>query len=377
MTAAAFTGMFSPTNQVAFNCPSGNCTWPEYTTLGICNTCKIQTNLVDASCIGANYSIGTENCTYTFPNGLTIDAYASLNPGPQHLSPQQSTLLNISVIRSEDRTEKIANISVVQFAGEDEDWHLPKPVATGCEVTWCQKVFNGSGVVAGALHDFPFATETLSFLPCQTMQGSDAGAVTICPGFPVGHALPNWPQYNTTTLADPTAVWLNSADAATVGLWLQSMFTLSISSAEISSDDVLGNIVAKMLYKVNDGNMIETFDDIATAMTNVIRAGPNTTSLAGEIQTLEVFVHVRWAWLSLPLALVIFGVSFLAICIAFSAETGRGVWKSSSLAALFHGLRGWSEDDLDMRSEDEMKATARRTQVMLTTDSSGRVFFAQ
>ena len=129
-----------------------------------------------------------------------------------------------------------------------------------------------------------------------------------------------------------------------------------------------------MLHQVNgDDNVTSTFDKIATALTNVIRQGPNTTSITGQAQALDVYVRVRWAWLSLPLMMVVFGVLFLAISIMFSSRPGRHVWKSSTLATIFHRLDGWTPDELDQRTEKDMKTAAMEMQVIIDTDANGRI----
>jgi hypothetical protein len=71
--------------------------------------------------------------------------------------------------------------------------------------------------------------------------------------------------------------------------------------------------------------------------------------------------------------LVVFGVSFLAISIMFSSRPGRHVWKSSILATIFHRLDGWAPDELDQRTERNMKTAARKMQVVIDTDANGHI----
>ncbi|EMC98955.1 hypothetical protein BAUCODRAFT_22266 [Baudoinia panamericana UAMH 10762] len=61
MMAAAYTGIYSPTNAtfgVAGACPSGNCSWPPFQTLAVCNTCANLTSQLKRS---------TETMTYGLP----------------------------------------------------------------------------------------------------------------------------------------------------------------------------------------------------------------------------------------------------------------------------------------------------------------------
>lgn len=63
-------------------CPTGNCTWPIYTSLGVCSQCFDVSHQVDTSCSTYNtwqiaqahkpVLIPTYQCSYTLPNGLRL-----------------------------------------------------------------------------------------------------------------------------------------------------------------------------------------------------------------------------------------------------------------------------------------------------------------
>ncbi|KAN0075681.1 Protein of unknown function (DUF3176) domain containing protein [Elaphomyces granulatus] len=343
MTTATFVAMFSTSNQVSFNCPVGNCTWPEFTSAAICNTCTNQTGLVSSNCTGAVAGENVMNVTVSYTQG--------------------------------DFGPSIGNISYIEFRESVEDLRGSTPLAYSCEMTWCQKTFSSSKTLEGVLEDDPTKSSRLTFLPCSPLAGTTLGD-QMCPGFPSDQSLPHWPQYNESTLDDQSAIWIGENTAAGVAEWLSGMFTLSLSTVDLGNSnwEVLNNVVAKMLYQVNAGdNVTPRFNKIATALTNVVRQGPNTTSITGQAQALDVYIRVRWAWLSLPLMLVVFGVSFLAISIMFSSRPGRHVWKSSILATIFHRLDGWAPDELDQRTERNMKTAARKMQVVIDTDANGHI----
>lgn len=138
-------------------CPTSNCTWPDYTSLAVCACCE--SVVPDAVCRGANVSVGVENCTYTFPDKQTIDACASLDPGPAELEPQQQTLPNITAPADLDKpSESIGKTYAISFQDLSQDWHLQAPVADVCELKWCQHTFSQLGVEAGVLTDVPTST---------------------------------------------------------------------------------------------------------------------------------------------------------------------------------------------------------------------------
>ena len=66
---------------------------------------------------------------------------------------------------------------------------------------------------------------------------------------------------------------------------------------------------------------------------------------------MEIFIHVRWQWLILHVALFVTSSIFLFMVIQMSYREHAPVWKSSSLAMLFHRL--------DERERGMMKVALR------------------
>lgn len=58
----------------------------------------------------------------------------------------------------------------------------------------------------------------------------------------------------------------------------------------------------------------------------------------GTATKIETFIHVEWARLILPVGTTVLGCVFLVTSIAESRQAKVAIWKSSALAALFHGL---------------------------------------
>ena len=83
-----------------------------------------------------------------------------------------------------------------------------------------------------------------------------------------------------------------------------------------------------------------------------------------------VIVRIRWQWITLPAALVIFALVFLATTIwRNSKEKSIGVWKTSALAVLFNGLG----DDVQghvgsTEKQSQVRAQARDLKVHLADD---------
>ena len=146
----------------------------------------------------------------------------------------------------------------------------------------------------------------------------------------------------------------------------------SLTSSELDTPDgAVG--VPWLLNMLSNGNasldtMNRYMDGLANSMTAVMRqAGnsPNTASPTGISYKLETCIHVQWAWLSLPAALILLAAAFLVSTI-IETRTWQMTWKSSALALLFHGLDAHTRERYgaltDMR---DMKRDARNTQVQL------------
>ena len=131
----------------------------------------------------------------------------------------------------------------------------------------------------------------------------------------------------------------------------------------------------KALYYGNGGNLSKTMNDLATSLTNQIRNGPNSTLIQGTLMLSTTFVHVNWPWLIYPGSLSVLAAVFLIVSIFFSRERERLVWKSSTLALLFHGLHGWDAQDLDVRDAKDMELLSKEMCARLAEDDTGRLAF--
>lgn len=85
-------------------------------------------------------------------------------------------------------------------------------------------------------------------------------------------------------------------------------------------------------------NLEHLVSNIARSMTNNIRqtsSADHNAMYAGTAYREEVFINVRWAWLVLPIALVVCSDVFLISSILQTRSNQVKAWKSSALALLF------------------------------------------
>jgi hypothetical protein len=91
-------------------------------------------------------------------------------------------------------------------------------------------------------------------------------------------------------------------------------------------------------------DVVARVDFLANTLTDLIR---NTPDANNKIELIHGFawdqrtgVQVRWAWFSLPVALLVFSVVFLLVTVYESSKDEEfvGIWKTSTIAVLFNGL---------------------------------------
>lgn len=129
----------------------------------------------------------------------------------------------------------------------------------------------------------------------------------------------------------------------------------------------------RQLFSVDNVTVVsvnQSWTNIANSMTVRVRQSPdgmNLSSTSGDAWHMETCISIRWPWLAYSAALLALAMVFLLATIAQSMHHSRKhLWKSSILAALFHGL------DTDLREKfrhvdksEEMERTAKRLVVRL------------
>ncbi|EHA23349.1 hypothetical protein ASPNIDRAFT_37356 [Aspergillus niger ATCC 1015] len=87
------------------------------------------------------------------------------------------------------------------------------------------------------------------------------------------------------------------------------------------------NTYALLLY--NSNNLTESMAQMATAMTDVVRSrsGSGSSNVDGATYTSRTVIHVRWSWIAVPVAAVIWGVGVLMG--TATRSKGSILWKAS------------------------------------------------
>ena len=127
------------------------------------------------------------------------------------------------------------------------------------------------------------------------------------------------------------------------------------------------NDVVKAVSDNGAKNVERTFANIATEMTRAMRmtAGQFAT---GTATALEPYIHIEWAWLVLPLMVIVAAMAYVAMVGWQTRMLKVRLWKLNALAAILHGLEEREGDARVMVKISEMDEWAKRNRSRLGMD---------
>ncbi|ERF76357.1 hypothetical protein EPUS_07064 [Endocarpon pusillum Z07020] len=358
---------FPPKNThslVNTNCPSNNCTFPRFETLGICHTCE---------------DISGEIQTFRDPTTLDHPEIYFYN----HMLVDQR---NQTYLWADDRLYPLN--TTAYGGGPNDTFHLKvlkasgrgksKPVAFDCELYPCVKEYNSS--IKNAV-----LTEELITTTRIPWSGTAPGDFELAAK---------------RTLRD--GVWEDCAvDPSTNFLPEDCLWSISIVDDLVANlaeplggqymtwavSALAGSTVARKLWN-NDSTSIDSlnayFGDLADVLTATIRntGNKNMSSpgseypvpIRGMAQVLETCIDVRWKWLSFLTMISGFTLLFwLSFWCYYRAASRYPMWKSSSLALLFCSLDDQIKDLVKgYPTRDAMFEASKRTAVRLVPDNIGK-----
>jgi hypothetical protein len=151
--------------------------------------------------------------------------------------------------------------------------------------------------------------------------------------------------------------------------WLVSAYDSTVAT---TGDDWLNN------FYMNGTANISTAANYMASLSGTIETmmrqhGPVSGWLHGDVLTVQTCIGVQWSWLALPTILILFVIGFLALVISACVATGtwKGAWRSSALAAFFHGMDGDSRQAVEhVRGKSTMEEVAKRVYVKMVDEHS-------
>lgn len=369
--------------QLGFNCPSSECTFPPVSSLAVCSQCKDLTSHLKRDTLGScdqyldlskeiGTTIGSKNCTtLRLPNGLFM------NNEDGSTSPHSPTVL-MTMMGTDNTSNTIAmghidtliwSQSMIKIDGGYESkksWPDYDIRASECALYYCVK--NYTTVVRNAT-----LIETATILEDQKrVPGSWAINDTILNNTILEKLsdvmVQNLAFHRMESIVQRTDLQLggsngkfgwNLSQSAVNGIsaFVQKTFatcilderncTIGPSTWGPINGYMLGGVdqqyapnMAKALWDTKDIN--ETFYNIAMSMSNAIRNGADDSeAMSGLIGVPTTVYAVDWRWISLQAAVVLAAVTFLILTILTTLRGKNGrvpAWKSSELAVFSRGF---------------------------------------
>jgi hypothetical protein len=350
MKAAAYSGLFDSSAaatraSVTAQCSTGNCTFPEYSSLAVCSKCVNVTHLVTPNqCTSSG--LGTQCMNYTLSNNLLLQGSSGLF--------NSSTSATPNVVVVDNPGSSLANLSIIlsqaSFSPRPEDVR-----AYDCAIYFCLQQYQTS--FQNGVFKEQVRHEYASDVPYNIISPLDFN-ITAPPAF----VAPN----------EQTNFSVSAVSFRAVGSYLGTLLDGSAggSSGEASyTSDVINALYTSLS---SSGNGTSIIDALTTSLTAEIRTSPGAQSnialALGTATQDTTYIHVRWVWLALPLALQALALLLLGMTMILSFYSRTPIWKSSLLAALFLGNANVS---YIVCTQKEMEQRAKATRVSLWRDRDG------
>lgn len=373
--------------QGTFNCPTGNCTWPPFESLAVCNSCNdlahgLQRIVSDGnqfshlkkdnSTLATSPNSGT---AFRLSNGLYLDNTNGFHP---HLFEQGfgygavmlATLgaANAAEFTSTPKIDSLIwSMSMIRADLNDSNntaaWPDFPISAMECALYYCVKSYEFT-VSSGTLREVSKqVTDTTRVKDswdvgegyASLMNKSQINSIAF------DEIVSAIPRSDLTLLSAASGSRFNiSSDAVnSISNYFQTTFASKLYSPQIAEKPpVAGRLngyymrstqreyepsVMQALFSSTDLNA--TFTALAASMSNALRTGADESfegvllGVTGERGELTTYYRIVWPWISLHCLMVIVGAVFLGITIRECKRYGQMVplWKSSSLAIASRG----------------------------------------
>ncbi|KAH7113751.1 hypothetical protein B0J11DRAFT_619199 [Dendryphion nanum] len=366
---------------IPVSCPTIRCEWEPYQTLGYCSACADVSHLLDFGCLttqndwtsntngsfvhpviypnatmcGYFFNISSESPTLM--SGYLLDPITSrveeylLGRIMPTLNFHKDTIIFDGSINFKSLRNPVIDIIVVGAA--DGTVHSVRqnmtPIAHECILSLCVKTIKSSynwasyteEVIQTSFNNtpgpFPWTSKSVM------MEGKNATYTEYHEDIMI-----NAPKINQTS-TQPFG--MSRAVAYNVLNIFQDIFPSFYTAG--------GNNQSLLLFRettfttgyprlrvlknnpwISPNNITHHMERLAIGMTNHLRSyGANMNTTEGLAFEREIFVRVQWAWLSLPLFILLLSLIFLIATVYQTAKDkdNIGVWKSSALATLVYG----------------------------------------
>ncbi|CAI7645755.1 unnamed protein product [Penicillium pancosmium] len=382
--AAWIQGLWSSEGfEVAPVCSSGNCTWEEFTSAGICSQCSDMTAsaVIDCNTPSLNSSFNT-TCQIKIPDG---DAYSfSVTTSLPDETAIVQFILPSSVFWSVyDNGNAGMNTSLapnVTFGGMRSPIVAYGHAKVNISIPPHISSFNSSIISIGKLTVCGLG-DCLRNYNVSTRNGQ-ASIQTGDPEFGMRYNK----QRHTSDIIGPdskykyapalagdsdfTSCWVpdNKSKADFAYCASDTQYFVYHSDGSSPSTNTLSDFFISRCDNIGFENIMS---NVAASFTK-LQLERTKGTFSGTAHSSEVFVKVRWEWMILPGCLVLAGSCFFIATMVVNRKAKMPLWKSSALATLYHGLEKQEEDKLVTAISMQVQAESSKVRLM-DSDGDGRL----
>lgn len=396
--SAFYLGIWTKDFNIQPTCPSGNCTWPSYKSLGFCSQCSDITSTATLNCAMPPSSHNMKwnaflngfedwvNGTCEVvpprgrPSGTTFDAVIKNGTTNRFYWSMESVwdvgtypVLDGSAYSGVKNPLLVLAQSKLGFDGNRIS-NLSDPTegifiknVTQCAFTFCVKeynihVTNGKTITEKSPPDF-------GKMENMTGPGIHGNSSVLCwaPSQISNDAERHYDILHQKEWAPKVGPEFTYCEIEESGSFVMSggllVGSTNDSCSRIKSGWEYGQRWGYLgtIHQILARGLEVIGSQVADSLTKTLFQNSNI-AIPGAIYTNEVMVRVQWAWMILPTLVVIFGNVFLVW--TYYASKKKILWKSSVLAFLFHGLDDQRERD-DCMTGSGMEKLADDMQVQL------------
>ncbi|KAI9698028.1 MAG: hypothetical protein M1836_004381 [Candelina mexicana] len=388
MLAAIYKGIFAesfnetqrPAQATAKSCISGNCTFGTFSSLAVCSSCTNITSLVKKN-IGTQEFCDSDGCkTYnqcndTLPNGVALRNMENDN-GYSNISALEFLPLSSRSLIYQHINSPLGVFDFLKSEVQSTTFDGHKPWALECALYFCVQYYqisvDSGSVVETVIRTWKndSATETPLLNPPSGIYVHGIATGSFIERLDDGVTRPR----NNVTFTNESFTASENATtrihAKFYELFKDSVTRRQLSGAEEPRFDFSSDMVQALFFANNTISLVE---NLASSMTSQIRLQADRSNwIYGRASFFQVFVRVRWAWLTLQILTTVLAMVFVLAAALKGKPATLGVWKSNALASLFHGLDSETQELLNKgRTNGEMYESANTVSVRLASGNDG------
>ncbi|KAI8629548.1 hypothetical protein F5Y19DRAFT_484909 [Xylariaceae sp. FL1651] len=337
----------------SFICPTANCTWTPFTTLGVCSACNnVTSHLKRYRRNGTNLGTLVAHVAVIETN-WTINALPDVqltNPTDSYGTYNYTAFMAATILTNSQHTISFKNLSVMittvqvlraadAYEKEGLRWDDTPVTATECALYFCTNGY-GSLVEKGELKEQIIASwserDPNSYTPVNrsySVQGFD-----------------KWNNYSLYTgagdrLRTDLELFIPPDDIQRFQLPTNITYRFRVTERAVGSTRMAWPVegdsasnsppVVQALYQSTD--LPTSFDRVASSLSNWIRDASNQTHTC-TTQEWVIRIKVEWPYVTVPLLAIVLGLVFCMLSILETRSLGLDAWKTDMIATLTHSV---------------------------------------